>query len=40
MIPVKFRYPIIEQALNGNSYKEAVQRQGPDDLNSKMWHLK
>jgi len=40
MIPVRFRYPIIEQALNGNSYKEAVQRQGPDDLNSKMWHLK
>jgi len=38
-IPVRFRYPIIEQALNGSSYKEAIQRQGPDDLNSKMWHL-
>jgi hypothetical protein len=40
LIPVRFRYPIIEQALNEASYKEAVQRQGADDLNSKMWHLK
>jgi len=40
MVPVRFIYPIIEQALNDASYKAAVQRQGPDDLNSKMWHLK
>ncbi len=40
MIPVRFRYPIIEQALNSASYNAAVQRQGPDDLNSKMWYLK
>jgi hypothetical protein len=40
MVPVRFRYPIIEQSLNSGSYNEAVQRQGPDDLNSKMWHLK
>lgn len=40
MIPVRFRYPLIEQALNGASYKAAVDRQGPDDLNSKMWYLK
>ena len=40
MIPVRFRYPIIEQALNNAAYKEAIQRQGPDDLNSKMWILK
>jgi hypothetical protein len=39
LIPVRFRYPIIEQSLNEASYKEAVQRQGPDDLNSKMWYL-
>ncbi|MBK6994652.1 MAG: SusD/RagB family nutrient-binding outer membrane lipoprotein [Lewinellaceae bacterium] len=39
-IPVRFRYPIIEQALNAASYEAAVQRQGPNDLNSKMWHLK
>lgn len=40
LIPVRFRYPIIEQSLNSNSYNEAVQRQGDDDLNTKMWHLK
>ena len=40
LIPVRFRYPIIEQALNAESRKAAVDRQGPDDLNSKMWHLK
>lgn len=40
MIPVRFRYPIIEQALNADSRKAAVVRQGPDDLNSKMWYLK
>lgn len=39
-IPVRFRYPIIEQSLNSGSYNEAVQRQGADDLNTKMWHLK
>jgi hypothetical protein len=39
-IPVRFRYPIIEQALNSDSYKAAVARQGADDLNSKMWYLK
>lgn len=40
MIPVRFRYPIIEQALNESSYQQAVQRQGADDLNTKMWYLK
>lgn len=40
LIPVRFRYPIIEQALNPEGYKAAVQRQGPDDLDSKMWYLK
>lgn len=38
-IPVRFRYPIIEQSLNSGSYNTAIQRQGPDDLNTKMWHL-
>lgn len=38
-IPVRFRYPIIEQSLNAVGYQGAIQRQGPDDLNSKMWHL-
>lgn len=40
LIPVRFRYPIIEQSLNSNSYDAAIQRQGADDLNTKMWHLK
>lgn len=38
-IPVRFRYPIIEQSLNSDSYNAAIQRQGADDLNTKMWHL-
>ncbi len=40
MIPVRFRYPTIEQSLNQAGYQAAIQRQGPDDLNSKMWYLK
>lgn len=40
MIPVRFRYPIIEQSLNAEGYKKAIERQGPDDLNAKMWYLK
>jgi hypothetical protein len=39
-IPVRFRYPIIEQSLNAEGYQKAVERQGADDLNSKMWYLK
>ena len=39
-IPVRFRYPIIEQSLNAEGYQGAIDRQGPDDLNSKMWYLK
>jgi hypothetical protein len=40
LIPVRFRYPVIEQSLNAEGYKGAVSRQGADDLNSKMWYLK
>lgn len=40
LIPVRFRYPIIEQGLNAENRKAAVDRQGADDLNTKMWHLK
>ena len=39
-IPVRFIYPIIEQALNGSNRTEAVTRQGGDDINTKMWYLK
>ncbi|MCB0488353.1 MAG: SusD/RagB family nutrient-binding outer membrane lipoprotein [Cyclobacteriaceae bacterium] len=36
-IPVRFIYPIIEQALNGTNRATAVGRQGADDLNSRVW---
>lgn len=36
-IPVRFIYPIIEQALNGENRKTAVARQGTDDINTKVW---
>ena len=39
-IPVRFIYPIIEQALNGQNRTEAVTRQGGDDINTLMWYLK
>ncbi len=39
-IPVRFIYPIIEQGLNGPNRLEAVSRQGGDDINTLMWHLK
>jgi len=39
-IPVRFIYPISEQALNGKNRSEAVARQGGDDINTLMWYLK
>jgi hypothetical protein len=36
-IPVRFIYPIIEQALNGENRKAAIARQGVDDINTKVW---
>lgn len=36
-IPVRFIYPIIEQSLNANNRNEAVVRQGPDDINTRVW---
>lgn len=38
-IPVRFRYPSGEQSLNGEHYQEAVDRQGPDNINTEMWLL-
>ena len=40
MIPVRFIYPIGEQALNGLNRQAAVDRMGGDDLNTLMWYLK
>lgn len=39
-IPIRFPYPRIEQSLNPKAYQQAVERQGPDDVNTKMWYLK
>ncbi len=36
-IPVRVTYPVSEQRLNQESYNEAVQRQGPDELGTRMW---
>ncbi|WP_131537413.1 SusD/RagB family nutrient-binding outer membrane lipoprotein [Pedobacter nototheniae] len=36
-IPVRFIYPGGEQSLNKNNYTEAVSKQGPDILTTKLW---
>ena len=36
-VPVRFQYPTDVQALNAEAYKEAVQRQGADDITTKVW---
>ena len=38
-IPVRFQYPVEQQALNNDSYQAAVQSQGPDDINTRMWSI-
>ncbi len=38
-IPVRFRYPESEQSLNAENYQEAVERQGPNNINTEMWLL-
>ena len=36
-IPVRFIYPTSEYSLNKASVEAAVQRQGPDNINTKVW---
>jgi hypothetical protein len=36
-IPVRFRYPTNQQVTNRASYTQAVERQGPDDLDTRSW---
>jgi hypothetical protein len=36
-IPRRSRYPLTEQRLNATHYNEALQRQGPDDLLTRVW---
>ncbi|WP_133271050.1 SusD/RagB family nutrient-binding outer membrane lipoprotein [Hymenobacter radiodurans] len=37
VMPVRFKYPLIVQTNNGDNYRAAVQAQGPDDVNTKVW---
>jgi hypothetical protein len=36
-IPSRFLYPLSEQALNATNLSAAISRQGPDDINTKLW---
>ena len=36
-MPSRFGYPINVQALNAKNYNEAIQRMGPDNINTKVW---
>ncbi len=39
-IPLRFPYPLSEQKLNTANYQTVIQRQGTDDINTKIWYLK
>lgn len=36
-VPVRFMYPGSVQSLNGENYKAAIGRQGPDALTTRVW---
>ncbi len=36
-VPRRFIYPTSEQLLNDGAYHQAVQRQGTDDMNTRVW---
>lgn len=36
-VPRRSRYPVSEQRLNATHYNEVVQRQGADDLQTRVW---
>lgn len=36
-IPVRLRYPTDEYSRNGDNLSDAIQRQGSDDLNTRVW---
>jgi hypothetical protein len=40
LVPVRFIYPLSEQALNATNRAAAVQRQGPDNINTLTWVAK
>ncbi len=37
LIPVRFQYPLDQQALNETNYQAAVSSQGADDINTHVW---
>lgn len=39
-MPSRFFYPIAVRTSNPDNYQEAVNRQGPDDINTKVWWQK
>lgn len=39
-IPSRYRYPTTEQTTNMEEYEKAVQRQGADQITTRMWYLK
>jgi Susd and RagB outer membrane lipoprotein len=36
-IPSRIPYPLQEQTLNANNYKEAILKMGTDDMNTRLW---
>ncbi|QIH36657.1 SusD/RagB family nutrient-binding outer membrane lipoprotein [Sphingobacterium sp. DR205] len=39
-MPARMYYPVIVQSANPTNYKLAVQQQGPDEINTKVWWQK
>ena len=35
--PSRFEYPSEEQSLNGENRQQAIERQGPDEITTKVW---
>jgi hypothetical protein len=36
-VPVRYVYPLSEQSLNEENRKKAIEAQGPDDMNTRVW---
>jgi hypothetical protein len=39
MVPVRYLYPQDEQVYNTENRNAAIQRQGPDDINTRIWWM-
>jgi hypothetical protein len=39
LIPVRFQYPNEEQVQNTENYKQAIQEQGSNTINTKIWEV-